>query len=532
MNVAIVLFRNDLRLHDNPTLHLAATFKSITHLLPVYVFDPRQINIAPLNGRPASLLADASLRFEEPLTWHFKFPKCGSHRARFIAESVQDLQHQLRSRNSDLLLAYGRPENILPALLRAVKSAHPTAKLGPVFLQQEATYEETSVEDLLEKNLRPLNVTLRKLWGSTVIHRDDLPFSIADVPEVFTSFRKRVEAIDEAKAVRAAVPVPELRPLPDGLTWEALLGPQDAAGLVGPLAGQGKMDPRTAFPFRGGEKAALDRLQNFLWTTRAVDKYKETRNGLEGSEYSSKFSPWLAVGALSPRHVVHELQRVERARGSNDGTYWLWFELLWRDYFKFVALKHGNKIFFLNGFSADKNLEWKQDMVTFGLWRDGKTGIPWVDANMIELKLTGFMSNRGRQNVASFLAKDLLLDWRLGAELFESLLLDHDPCSNYLNWQYVAGVGNDPRENRRFNMLKQAKDYDPQGSYVRRWIPELAKLGAEVHAPWRVGNGKAYLSPLVLRPEWEGQFGRADSGKRGGNKGEKAVARRGRGGWK
>ncbi|KAJ3196924.1 hypothetical protein HDU67_003906 [Dinochytrium kinnereticum] len=140
------------------------------------------------------------------------------------------------------------------------------------------------------------------------------------------------------------------------------------------------------------------------------------------------------------------------------------------------------------------------------------------------------MSNRGRQNVASFLAKDLTLDWRLGAEWFESFLLDHDPASNYLNWQYVAGVGNDPREDRRFNMIKQAKDYDPDGVFVKLWVPGLKGLSGDVvHTPWKVGRDKIggevrdiYAAPVVVRPEWEGHAGRRDVGKVGVNKGERA----------
>ncbi|MEL7313906.1 MAG: FAD-binding domain-containing protein, partial [Cyanobacteria bacterium J06559_3] len=151
---------------------------------------------------------------------------------------------------------------------------------------------------------------------------------------------------------------------------------------------------------------------------------------------------------------------------------------------------------------------WKQDWQRFDAWRDGMTGYPLVDANMRELAATGFMSNRGRQNVASFLTKNLGIDWRMGAEWFESLLVDYDVCSNWGNWNYTTGVGNDSRGFRYFNIPKQSKDYDPQGQYVKHWLPELEDIPAgKVHSPWtlqpveqkrfNVRVGVDYPNPIV-----------------------------------
>ncbi|HEY9881908.1 MAG TPA: FAD-binding domain-containing protein, partial [Leptolyngbyaceae cyanobacterium] len=146
----------------------------------------------------------------------------------------------------------------------------------------------------------------------------------------------------------------------------------------------------------------------------------------------------------------------------------------------------GNRIFYPSGLQG-LPIKWKQDWERFDVWRRGETGFPLVDANMRELAATGFMSNRGRQNVASFLTKNLGIDWRMGAEWFESLLIDHDVCSNYGNWNYTAGVGNDARGFRYFNILKQAKDYDPNGDYVKHWLPELIQVPAKrVHTPWQL----------------------------------------------
>ena len=157
-----------------------------------------------------------------------------------------------------------------------------------------------------------------------------------------------------------------------------------------------------------------------------------------------------------------------------------------------------------------QNIEipWQEDWQRFELWREGKTGYPLVDANMRELSATGFMSNRGRQNVASFLTKNLGINWIMGAEWFESLLIDYDVCSNWGNWNYTAGVGNDARGFRYFNITKQTKDYDPKGDYLRHWLPELATLaGDQIREPakltrdaqkrYRVNMGVDYPRPVV-----------------------------------
>jgi deoxyribodipyrimidine photo-lyase len=213
------------------------------------------------------------------------------------------------------------------------------------------------------------------------------------------------------------------------------------------------------------------------------------------------------LGCLSPRYIYWQVQEYEATRLKNDSTYWLIFELLWRDYFRFICAKHGTRIFRPSGLRG-VTIDWKHDRDRFELWCEGKTGFPLVDANMREIAATGFMSNRGRQNVASFLTKNLGIDWRWGAEWFESLLIDYDVCSNWGNWNYTAGVGNDARGFRFFNITKQAKDYDPQGEYVKHWLPELANLSAaKVHEPWKllpveqerfgVRLGVDYPNPIV-----------------------------------
>ena len=241
------------------------------------------------------------------------------------------------------------------------------------------------------------------------------------------------------------------------------------------------------------------RIETYLWEKDLLRTYKETRNGLLGTDYSSKLSPWLALGCLSPRMIYQEVKRYEQQRAKNASTYWLIFELIWRDFFHYIARKHGKHLFLPGGIRQEKEQEWINNQRHLQAWIDGKTGIPFIDANMREIAATGFMSNRGRQNVASFLVHDLKIDWRLGAEYFESVLVDYDVASNWGNWNYIAGVGNDPRENRSFNVLSQARRYDSRGDYIRQWIPELAELpNSMIHDPASASSKDLAMYGVIL----------------------------------
>jgi len=274
-----------------------------------------------------------------------------------------------------------------------------------------------------------------------------------------------------------------------------------------------KPDRRGVMEFIGGESSGLGRIQSYFWEKDLLKVYKETRNGLIGADYSSKFSPWLSLGCISPRMVFEEVKRYERERKKNESTYWLVFELIWRDYFRIICKKHGDKVFQVGGIRNQMD-SWSRDRDQFERWIEGKTGVPFVDANMRELKETGFMSNRGRQIVASFLVNDLGIDWTWGASYFESMLIDYDVCSNWGNWMYVGGVGNDPRENRYFNILRQARNYDKNGDYVRMWIPELEAIkGFDIHQPQELSTmelqskkvvlGRTYPKSMVNMEKWD-----------------------------
>ncbi|XP_077591772.1 cryptochrome DASH [Stigmatopora nigra] len=477
----ICLLRNDLRIHDNEVFHFAQ--KHADHIVPLYCFDPRHY----------------------VGTHKYNLPKTGPFRLRFLLDSVRDLRNTLVNKGSNLVIRRGKPEEVVADLIQQLGS------VSTVAFHQEITSEELAVEKGVLDVCNRMKVQVHTCWGSTLYHRDDLPFQhISRLPDVYTQFRKEVES---KSRVRPEFPtLDRLRPLPLGLQ-EGNIPTADDLQQMEPLN-----DPRSAFPCTGGESQALSRLQHYFWDTNAVAAYKETRNGLVGVDYSTKFAPWLAMGCISPRYIYHQICKYEKERTANQSTYWVIFELLWRDYFKFVALKFGNRLFHLKGLQ-DKTIPWKTDMKLFNAWKEGRTGVPFVDANMRELAMTGFMSNRGRQNVASFLTKDLGLDWRMGAECFEYLLVDHDVCSNYGNWLYSAGIGNDPRENRKFNMIKQGLDYDSNGDYVRLWIPELQKIrGVDVHTPWTLSKaalshaevvlGETYPAPIVVAPEWGRHVGK------------------------
>jgi deoxyribodipyrimidine photo-lyase len=398
-------------------------------------------------------------------TTSFGFAKTGVWRSQFLEQSLRDLRHSLEKLGASLVVRQGFPEVVIPELVRQYQ-------VSDIYYYQEVTAEEVRVEQKLRQAL-PAEVSIHTYWGSTLLHPEDLPFSIAKLPELFTEFRKQVEKYAK---VRTLFPTPsQLPPLPSDLQMGEI-----------PNLGQASPDPRAVMVFQGGETAGLQRLEDYFWRRDRLKTYKQTRNGMLGADYSSKFSPWLALGCLSPRYVYWSVKRYEQERVANDSTYWLIFELLWRDYFRFICAKHGSKVFQPAGLQGIA-IPWRRDWEWFEAWRSGRTGYPLVDANMRELALTGFMSNRGRQNVASFLTKNLGIDWRMGAEWFESCLVDYDVCSNYGNWNYTAGVGNDARGFRFFHITKQAQEYDPEGQYVKHWLPELSKVPkTKIHQPWQL----------------------------------------------
>jgi deoxyribodipyrimidine photo-lyase len=415
MSTLIYWFRNDLRLTDNPAF--AGACLHAEHLLPIYIHLPQASKVHALG-----------------------FPRWDHHRIAFLRESLNDLRMQLRALGSDLLELSGEPKDILAQLVQRTRA--------------EAVYcERIEAPEEMQQSweIQEQGILLKEFWQSSMLSPESLPFPAQDMPDMFTQFRKKVENA----GLKFAAPVKTPSTIP-GL-------PE----LEGISSIQGADPENTSHHFLGGERSALEHLKQYL-ARRLPDTYKETRNQLIGKDYSSKFSPWLALGCISARTIAAELTMYEQIHGANDGTYWLWFELLWRDYFRFLHFKYGKRLYRAKGLSEAPivNSGTKQ----FEDWRTGTTGEPLVDAGMRELLKTGYLSNRMRQIVASYWIYDLQGDWQLGAAWFESQLIDYDVYSNQGNWLYIAGRGTDPRGGRPFNVAKQTQDHDPRGEYQRLWL--------------------------------------------------------------
>jgi DASH family cryptochrome len=348
---------------------------------------------------------------------------------------------------------------------------------------------------------------------------DDLPFeNVEDTPDVFTTYKKMLDPLRDAP--RPLLPTISLRdsglpPLPPksmipeqhlpfvipesyAELESALIAPLHEPEILNPP----QMPPNTqsGHPFHGGATAGHARIKHLLESS-AMSKYKDTRNGMLGLDYATKLSGWLSIGCISARQLHYAMRDFEDGvtdvgrdasgygQGENRGTLAVRYELIWRDFMRLCSRKWGDKLFNVTGYIGDHSQEWtympkpheaakRRELERF---LEGTTGMGLIDASQRELYLTGYTSNRARQNVASFLAKHLKFDWRIGAEWYECMLVDYDMSSNWGNWQYVSGVGCDPRGYRVFNPVKQAYDYDSKAEYVKAWVPELGGLETPGH---------------------------------------------------
>lgn len=464
MGIGLVWFRQELRLHDNPVLNEA--IKHHDAVLPLFVFEKEY--------------------WQEDKFGH---QRTGPFRTRFLKEAVADLRKSLQEVGSNLIIKYGKVEEVIKQLAKDYE-------IEAVYSSQEVATREVRSEERVSANL---NVPYHKIWHATLFHPDDVPFKPEETPDVYTNFRKKCERYG---TVQLPLPSPSNIPTPE----------IDDVGVLPTLEELGSYDfeddERAVLYFEGGETPALERLDHYFWNTHNLARYKQTRNGLIGADYSSKFSAWLNLGCLSPRFIHKQVQDFEHEVTKNKSTYWLIFELIWRDFFRFLTVRYQAKLFYLTGL-WDVEKTWYDHPEHFVAWKKGMTGVPFIDANMREIYYTGYMSNRGRQNVASFLAKDLQIDWRKGASWFESLLVDYDVHSNWGNWNYNSGVGSDPREDRQFNVVLQAKKYDKQAEYVRLWLPELEHLSAEEILNWpmlekakRQDKAPDYPDPVFINKKW------------------------------
>jgi deoxyribodipyrimidine photo-lyase len=369
--------------------------------------------------------------------------RVGGHRKQFLRESLDDLKGQLQKLGSNLFEFTDRPNKVLPKLVRSFGAK-------AIFCEQIEAPEELEQVALL----REMDLDVQTFWQSSMLDPQYFPFEIQEMPDIFTQFRRAVEA--SGLKYTNPVKTPEIFP------------PLPSMDNLGELMTEAALAHEHNLPdYLGGEGHARDHLKQYL-ERRLPDSYKETRNQLLGQDYSSKFSPWLSLGCISPRVIAAKLAAYEKCYGANDGTYWLWFELLWRDYFRLLHFKFGRRLYQARGLSDLTARPF--DSVRFEQWCSGNTGESLIDAGMRELRASGYLSNRMRQIVASYWIYDMRGDWRAGAAWFETQLIDYDVYSNQGNWLYIAGRGTDPRGGRPFNITKQAQDHDPKAIYRRLWL--------------------------------------------------------------
>jgi deoxyribodipyrimidine photo-lyase len=468
MDACVLLwYRTDLRVEDHPALFRACKYG--LPVVPVFVVEDRWQQRAAIG-----------------------LPRLGPFRAHLLAEALAGLQDNLAKLGLPLVIRKGEALAQLTQLLDELPVA-------AVYAHTEPTWEEQRQEQALRSLLQARGIALDLSDGNSLYNVEDMPYTAGQVPELFTHFRKKVEP---STMVRSPLPVPDFVLAPHTLPLSL---PLPAPADLCPDYDSTRHVPEMAGAVAEGPARAW--VQRYIWEAQTILTYKETRNGLMGTTFSSRLSEALALGTLSPRVVYDQVRRFEHAVQQNDSTYWLQFELLWRDFFRLMARKHGQQLFGPAGLSRVP-IEWSQDALRLGAWCRGETGYPLVDAAMRQLTHTGWLSNRSRQVVGSFLTKNLHIDWRLGAQWFEYWLTDYDAASNYGNWNYVAGVGNDGRGFRFFHPVKQGETYDPDGAFVKHWLPALAPLPpAYVHQPWALPPalqhglhwqpGKTYPPPVV-----------------------------------
>ena len=570
--VLVYLLRRDLRVADNPILHEISRLASqshtpFTHILPIYIFPAQQVEVG-------GFISDSSKQspYPEARSEVGRFWRCGPHRARFLAQSVWDTKADLQTRGSDLILRAGMLADVLEDLLSNFKSNDKDAQIVAIWMTGEEGVEEKR-EERSARSISEKHGIEFKLWIDEKYFVDDRDVPFSDprkYPDVFTAYRKAVEPLRDAPRKTLATPKslpappdfvpPQKEPfsMPDNYVdvLAALLKPLEQKPMLDNIAPFPK-GTKSAMPFEGGSKAGHQRIQHLIGSG-SMTKYKDTRNGLLGLDFSTKLSAWLALGCITARQIHFQLLDFEEGRddqykgtegygkGENKGTAAVRFELLWRDYMRLCTRKFGPRLFKIGGFRNDDSYPWKtpgkeNPEVQEALQRflNGTTGMGLIDASQRELYHTGYTSNRARQNVASYLAKHLGINWKLGAEWYECQLSDYDLSNNWGNWQYVAGVGNDPRgEARVFNPVKQAFDYDHQGDYVKAWVEELRGLSEpqeifQVHkaSPEKVKDLGLEGSVMVEKPLKKIEFRVGAKGGRGGGKygGSSRGGARGRG---
>lgn len=419
-------FTHDLRLQDNELLQLALhTSEQITF---IYIFDEQLVNYVQFNSHAI-----------------------GKQRLQFIHQALEQLQQDLAELGHDLIILKGDSKLLIA---QCVESLH----ISQIAIAKQIGWYEKKLYHHIVSTLPEL-VSLTH-WQHTLF--DQHPARSSSDLTTFSKFRKLVEKqqVHDIKVPLVKVNLADIAPLKLNKLLKSLH--QESTSDL-----SGSDSNSTHCEFLAGEQAALTHLTDYL-QSGAANTYKLTRDELDGWSNSTKFSPYLAIGSLSPCRIWHEINEFEAQQGANESTYWIKFELLWREFFQWSAFDLSEQLFSFQGSKKTKPLT-SFFAERFKKWCLGNTPFPLVNACMKQLNATGYMSNRGRQIVASCLIYDLGIDWRYGAAYFQQQLLDYDVAANWGNWQYIAGVGADPKGGRHFNLTKQTQQYDPHGHFVSQW---------------------------------------------------------------
>ena len=422
----LVWFRSNLRVEDNTSLSRA--IKDSPRVIGYINIDPAIFELSD-----------------------YGFKKTEKFRTKFLLESIQDLKKQLNGINISLIITNQDFETSINSIIEKYN-------IRSIYMQKEWTRDE-----LAEEKQIPKNINLIKDFDQFLYSPESVKEVYENIPRGFSNFRKKCE-----KYLNISYPLQIPKPLDKKNNIDEVYSVPTLNDLG---FEEFRVHKNSVFKFLGGETSAKERVYEYFFETKRISKYKLTRNKLLGKDYSSKLSSWLANGSISVRYVYMQIKKYEEEIEKNESTYWLFFELIWRDFFKYVSMQHKDKFFSKSGIYGDSK-DWSNNKELINRWINGETNEPFVNANMKELSQTGFMSNRGRQNVANYLTKELKIDWRIGAEYFESLLIDYDVHSNYGNWLYNAGIGNDSMPFRKFSPKLQSERYDPNKEYEKLWLNE------------------------------------------------------------
>ncbi len=405
----LVWFRNDLRVHDNEIL-LRAVERG-HQIVPVYCFDPRHF-----------------------MTTRYDAKKTGVLRAAFLRDNVLALKHALQQLGGDLVVAFGLPEELLPQIAKQYD-------VDEVYHHREVASEETHVSALVEEALWKMQINLKHFIGHTLYHKEDLPFPIKDIPDAFAIFRKKTE---RESSIRPQLGSPETISAPDGLE------PGHIPSLTELGFDEREIEHARNSRFKGGEATALKLLEDLSSAKSMAIGY-------------SNLSPYIAIGSLSPNTLYHAVIRAGQ-QGIMDKRRCeqLVLKLLWRDYYRFMFKKHGNRFFHHDGLTGNGPETLADDQPNYEKWKSGDCGCAVVDKGMKELNETGFIPHHIRVIVAAYLIQELGVNWLKGAAWFEEKLIDYNPATNYGSWAHLAGVGSSAKENKPVDIKKLIAQHYPK----------------------------------------------------------------------